>query len=45
MLEFILVLALILVLGFSVLIITSIFLAYVTQATYVEPLDGDELDD
>jgi hypothetical protein len=45
MLEFIAVMLLILVLGTIFLMLTSIFMAYVTQATYIDPLDGDETDD
>ena len=36
MLEFIAVMFVILVLGFFLLILTSIFMAYVTQATYTD---------
>jgi len=45
MLELILVILLILLLGFVFLILTSIFMAYATQAKYIDPLDGDEKDD
>jgi hypothetical protein len=36
MLEFIAVVLLILVLGITLLMLTSIFMAYITQATYVD---------
>lgn len=44
MLEFIAVMFVILVLGITLLILTSIFMAYVTQATYID--EGfDDYDD
>ena len=45
MLEFIAVMLIILVLGFLLLMLTSIFMAYVTQADYVDELDPDNDDD
>jgi hypothetical protein len=45
MLELILVILLTLVIGFVLLMLTSIFMAYATQAKYIDPLDGDETDD
>lgn len=47
MLEFIVVMFIILGLGTVFLMLTSIFIAYLTQANYVDPLhdDGDETDD
>jgi hypothetical protein len=45
MLEFIAVMFIILVLGIVLLMLTSIFMAYVTQATYVDELDPDNDDD
>jgi hypothetical protein len=45
MLEFIAVMFIILVLGILLLMLTSIFVAYVTQATYVDELDPDNDDD
>jgi cation transporter-like permease len=45
MLEFIAVMLIILVLGFLLLMLTSIFVAYVTQATYIDELDPDHDDD
>jgi hypothetical protein len=45
MLELILVILLTLVVGFVLLMLTSVFIAYVTQANYIDPLDGDETDD
>jgi hypothetical protein len=45
MLEFIAVMLIILVLGFLLLMLTSIFVAYVTQATYIDELDLDNDDD
>jgi hypothetical protein len=45
MLEFIAVMFIILVLGILLLMLTSIFMAYVTQATYVDELDPDNDDD
>ena len=44
MLEFIVVLLLVLVTGFILAMLTSIFMAYVTQATYVDE-DFDNYDD
>jgi hypothetical protein len=45
MLEFIAVMFIILVLGIVLLMLTSIFMAYITQATYVDELDPDNDDD
>ena len=45
MLEFIAVMFIIIVLGIVLLMLTSIFMAYVTQATYVDELDPDNDDD
>ena len=45
MLEFIAVMLIIIVLGIVLLMLTSIFMAYVTQATYVDELDPDNDDD
>jgi cation transporter-like permease len=45
MLEFIAVMLIIIVLGIVLLMLTSIFMAYVTQATYVDKLDPDNDDD
>lgn len=45
MLEFIAVMFVILVLGVGLLMLTSIFMAYVTQATYIDELDPDNDDD
>jgi hypothetical protein len=45
MLEFIAVMFVILVLGIALLMLTSIFMAYVTQATYIDELDPDSDDD
>jgi hypothetical protein len=45
MLEFIAVMFIILVLGFVLLMLTSVFMAYVTQATYIDELDPDNDDD
>jgi hypothetical protein len=47
MLEFLAVMFIILALGTVFLMLTSIFIAYVTQANYVDPLhdEGDETDD
>ena len=45
MLEFISVMLIILVLGIVLLMLTSIFVAYVTQATYTDELDPDNDDD
>jgi hypothetical protein len=45
MLEFIAVMFVILVLGIALLMLTSIFMAYVTQATYIDELDPDNDDD
>ena len=45
MLEFIAVMLIILVLGIVLLMLTSIFMAYVTQATYIDELDPDNDDD
>ena len=45
MLEFIAVMLIILVLGIVLLMLTSIFVAYVTQATYIDELDPDNNDD
>jgi hypothetical protein len=45
MLEFIIVMLTILVAGFIFLMLTSIFMAYVTQATYIDELDPDNDDD
>jgi hypothetical protein len=45
MLEFIVVMLLILVTGFILLMLTSIFMAYATQANYIDELDPDNDDD
>ena len=45
MLEFIAVMLIILVLGIVLLMLTSIFVAYVTQATFIDELDPDNDDD
>ena len=45
MLEFIAVMFVILVLGIALLMLTSVFMAYVTQATYIDELDPDNDDD
>jgi len=45
MLEFLILLAIILVIGFILAMFTSIFIAYITQANYIDPLDGDEEND
>jgi cation transporter-like permease len=45
MLEFIAVMLIIIVLGIVLLMLTSIFMAYVTQATYIDELDPDNDDD
>jgi uncharacterized membrane protein len=47
MLEFIGVMLLIVALGIIFLMLASIFMAYVTQATYLDPFndEGDELND
>jgi hypothetical protein len=47
MLEFIGVMLLILALGIIFLMLASIFMAYVTQATYLDPFndEGDETND
>jgi hypothetical protein len=46
MIELIFVMALILFLGFIFLMLASIFIAYITQANYVdENYEGDEKDD
>jgi hypothetical protein len=45
MLEFIAVMLIILVLGIVLLMLTSIFVAYVTQATYIDESDPDNDDD
>jgi len=46
MLEFILTLLLIIVLGLGALIVTSVFVAYITQAQYIDEYQfGDNDDD
>jgi hypothetical protein len=45
MLELLILLAIILITGFILAMLTSIFIAYITQANYIDPLDGDEEDD
>jgi len=45
MFEFIAVMLIIIVLGIVLLMLTSIFMAYVTQATYIDELDPDNDDD
>jgi len=46
MLEFVLIMLLIIVLGLAGLVVTSIFVAYITQAQYIdEHMFGDNDDD
>lgn len=45
MLEFIVILLVISGLGFLLLMLTSIFMAYITQANYIDELDRDNDDD